>query len=98
MGDSIERRYTFLIRTSEAILAMGFIIDFCFRQYMFPTDYRSYALIPFIISLAFLLFSSKCVYDLCEADQYYKRFSRVSVASLLNITFIVLIIFAPNNL
>jgi len=98
MNTLIEKRYHFISRSSEVILIVGFIVDFCMRREIFSIEQREYTLIPFVINIILLLIAAKYTYDLKESQDHFKRVINVGVKLLLNATLMLLIIWVPDKL
>ncbi len=93
----IEKKHHLISRITEGILVVGFIIDFCFRRNILTFEHR-YALIPFALNIVLLLIASKYTYDLKESNGHFKRTMNIVIKSLLNLTFMALIIWIPDKL
>lgn len=92
----IKKKYLSIRSTVEVLFVVGFIIEFFFRQDIFPIEYRVYSLTPFVINLILMSFAVKYLYNLRGQEGHSKRVSNSLLKILINVVFIVTVIYTLN--
>ncbi len=88
-----QKKYHSIRSTVEVLFIAGFIIDFLFRRDVLPIEYRGLGLSIFITNLILIAVAIGYIRNLKELEGHKKRVTNTIVKALLNVVFIVAIIF-----